>query len=353
MCIWYLVTYDQGDKTGTVMVLGISAGGTGGHIVPALHVAKAWIEQGGQCVWFGRANSLEEEVARKNGIQFVAQKAVLMRGRHAAKGLPRMAGAIWAARKLLKKKHVQVVFSTGAYVSFPVAFAAKILGLPLIIHEQNTHMGRANRLLSKVADQVCLGLPIENMPKEWITGNPTALHCVEKEAKYILVIGGSQGCRFFNESLPKCFSKVGVKHPIIHLAGGNADEVRALYEKYEIEADVYGYHHEMQEVYSQSLFVIARSGAMTLAELSAYGLPSILVPYPHATNDHQRKNALYYVKRGAAIMVDEDERQILSAVSQLLMDPPMLEQMSICARSVNKPKATQRIIQRIKDQVYA
>lgn len=329
--------------------LAIAAGGTGGHITPAVHIAHKWQDQGGECVWFGRSQSLEQDVAMQNGIEFIHQAAVPLNWVKLPKTLRLLSHAVYQARRQLMTQKVDAVFSTGAYVSFPTALAAKTLRLPLIIHEQNTHMGKANALLSKLTKHVCLGLPISGMNQHVVTGNPVFPRPIQRRDRHILVIGGSQGCAFFNKYAAKCVAKANTDFPVVHLAGQKDQGVAQRYAELKIKAQVHRYHHAIHELYNDAVIVIARAGAMTLAELSYFGIPSILVPYPHATNDHQKKNAQYFVKRHAAVMIDEDPKQLGQAIDTLLNDSDHRKAIASMISSLVHEDACQHIIKVIND----
>ena len=325
--------------------IGIAAGGTGGHIFPALTVAKMLQKQGFQCVWFGRSASLEESIATQANIPFISVPAPKrLPGRlGTAKTGMRLARAVYYARRVLKHTRVDMLFATGAYVSLPSALAAVSQNIPIIIHEQNTHMGQANRLLKRFAHQVCLGMPIEGLPKEWVVGNPVSLPNTGKRGSGLLVMGGSQGCDFFNTTLPALLkSRVGNKS-VIHIAGEDHEQVRSRYKALGVEATVYEFCHNMSEVYHMSDTVIARSGAMTLAEISHFGLGALLVPYPYAACDHQRKNAKIYADANAAIVAEESEEAVSNALDTLL-GTDIYTVLGQNAKSLNSEDALNKII---------
>lgn len=330
--------------------VGISAGGTGGHIFPALSVAKSCLERGGQCVWFG-IGGLEEKIALANNIPFISiQAPKVQRG---IKGLAmtsaKLTQAIYTARKALLSANVTIVFSTGSYASLPTAIAAKTLGIPLVIHEQNAIMGRANRLLARFADHVCLGMPIDGIKRSTLTGNPIRMNPNELSGQSLLIMGGSQGCQFFNQAIPSMLDNLNINLPIIHIAGKNAEAVTKAYQQLNIAARVYEFVDDMESVYESAFIAISRSGAMALAELSAYGIPSILVPYPYAQHDHQKLNALVYHNKHAALLVDEDRDALSKALIKLLASTDLHNQLSDNAKVIN-PKNAEKIIIEILEQ---
>ena len=325
--------------------IGISAGGTGGHIFPALAMAKLCQERGLQCVWFG-IEGLEEKVALAHGIPFKSIPAPKVVGGviGLASTSAKLAGAIYHARKALVAANISVVFSTGAYASLPTAIAAKTLGLPLVIHEQNAVMGRANKLLARIADHICLGMPIHGVKRSTLTGNPIRMSPQQSSGQSLLIMGGSQGCQFFNQAIPSMLHQLNLSIPIIHIAGKHFEAVSKEYKRLGIEAKVYEFVDHIESVYECALMAISRSGAMALAELSAYGIPSILVPYPHAQHDHQRLNATIYLNNHAALLVDEDIEALGKALLKLATSEALQKQLSNNAIRINPPHAEKRII---------
>lgn len=296
-------------------MLVIAAGGTGGHIMPALALAKAW---DGNVAWFGQPNSLEMKIAKKHNILFCAVESTpLGLGKKMPKQSYQLLKAITKSRKLLKQLQPDYVFSTGSFASFPTAMAAKTLSIPLIIHEQNTTMGLANRVLMRFANRVCLGMPISSLPKNWVVGNPLLIQPTISQGQKILIFAGSQGSQFLNQHIPKILSDLNIKMPILHIAGKEADVVQSAYDKLGLEATVYDFVYDMDSIYKDTKIVICRAGAMTLAEITAYAIPAILVPYPYASDDHQRKNALFLENKGAAFIVGEQAESLKAALLKI------------------------------------
>lgn len=340
--------------------IAIAAGGTGGHITPALRVAEKWIEAGGQCIWFGRKDSLEETISSRAGIPFYSINASLNR-RSKWKQAPmksyRFFSDVRKVKQVLRYLNVRAVFSTGGYVSLAPALAVKMNGGKLMIHEQNAYMGAANKLLSKLSNEVVLGMPISGWQEKHIVGNPSGFvnkKTVRSDKKNVtlLVIGGSQGCHFFNKKIPNLLSKIGSDLKVIHIAGSEASWVREKYMQLNIDAKVHVFCDKMAEIYHQADFVVARSGALTLSELSLNGLPSILVPYPHAAANHQLLNAQYYERSGAAKVISEDEDELLNAL-KLMMSDSFRSQMSQNVELLAKPHAAVQIVQKLQAMLNA
>lgn len=332
------------------MTLVIAAGGTGGHITPALQVAKDWQKEG-DCIWFGRKNALEERIAKHEGIPFTVVESYPIGIKNLQNG-PKLLRSIWHSRKLLRTHRARCVFSTGSFASFPTAMAAVSLRIPLIIHEQNTVMGRANKLLSRFATKIYLGMPIEGLPREWVVGNPIQIQAQAQEKTHLLVVAGSQGSQFFNQTLPGLFAKLNIDIPIIHIAGPEHKAVKAAYEKLGLDAQVYEFVFDMSQVYAKAKCVICRAGAMTLAEITTCLLPAILIPYPYAAEDHQLKNAQSLGEQGAALLSGENEARLYLLLSRLLNSDALRKQMQTKLLSLRQTNVVEKIRKGILD-VYA
>ena len=339
--------------------LGIAAGGTGGHIIPALNVAKQWMSMGHDCLWFGRCESLEERLVREAGIPFRGIQSETLRASRWSRKPEKVMNILKGcreARSILKKENVHALFSTGGYVSFAPGLAARSAGIPLIIHEQNTRMGLANRVLSNISHAVVLGMPLEsNHPGcDEVLGNPVAFDipaCAPSQETNLLIIGGSQGCRFLNRVLPQVLLQLsGLVTSITHIAGKDHVDVAKAYRDLGLQATVYDYCTDMESIYRQAQVVVSRSGAMTLAELAHFNLPSILIPYPHAAADHQRYNAEYFSHQNAAVLVEEheaSEERLLHELKSLLGQESLrLDMQAILAR-LAKPNAPLDIVTKI------
>lgn len=308
------------------MKVALACGGTGGHVFPALAVGKVLREEhGADLVVVGRPASSEETWARQAGFAFRGVKAVPLHRSRVWRNLalPFVAGqAVNQARQVLSEEGVQVVFATGGYVCLPAGVAARRLEIPLVVHEANSHPGVANRILARMADRVFAGSPAgaSRLPKGEVVGNPVrpldgrsrsqlrqAMGLSEQD-RFLVVIGGSQGARGVNRILadegPGLVSK-GWK--ILWQTGAagleEARKVASSHEGIRVEAfvpDVYG-------AFGAADLALTRSGGSTLGELALHGLPSVLVPFPSATGNHQEINAREYESAGAAMVVLESE----------------------------------------------
>jgi UDP-N-acetylglucosamine--N-acetylmuramyl-(pentapeptide) pyrophosphoryl-undecaprenol N-acetylglucosamine transferase len=339
--------------------LGIAAGGTGGHIIPALRLAKAMEASGAELVWFGRRDSLESRIAKRYGIGFEPFEPLLsgLSVKQLPKNMGKITQQVFRVRRLMKQHQITCLFSTGAYISIIPALAAKSMRLPLVIHEQNTYMGRANRLLSLLANKVCLGMPIDEggessvmTGKRVLVGNPVTGAVPMKEGQNILVIGGSQGSQFLNQTLPEVLRQCQVTKQVIHIAGSGAAEVEARYKQLGIEATVYGFVNDLRPIYHETKIVISRSGAMTLAEIVHHQLPSILIPYPYATQDHQKKNANHLVNASAALCVEEDAASLKKALLKLLSSEYARQSMRQSLAPLSYPRAIEDMMGLIQEE---
>jgi UDP-N-acetylglucosamine--N-acetylmuramyl-(pentapeptide) pyrophosphoryl-undecaprenol N-acetylglucosamine transferase len=290
----------------------MTGGGTGGHLA----IIKAVKEQlsdeeliylgstkGQDKQWFENDNDFREKYF------FDTRGVVNQRGLGKLKSLWMMFQAMLEARKLLKKHKAKVVFSVGGFSSAATAFAAKSMGVALVIHEQNAALGSLNKLMKPYAKEFISSYleesPIKAYPiKEIFFDNAR----VRNEVKTIIFLGGSQGAKAINElalSMAKELNHRGIK--IIHQAGtNNIDEVEKAYKNLDIEAEVFGFTTKLADYMNEADFAIARAGASTLWELSATALPTLYIPYPYAASDHQYYNAQFLVEKDLAWLMRED-----------------------------------------------
>ncbi|MDX8378734.1 MAG: undecaprenyldiphospho-muramoylpentapeptide beta-N-acetylglucosaminyltransferase [Gallionella sp.] len=311
----------------------IMAGGTGGHIFPALAVADILREQGWLVTWLGAPNSMEADLAQKHGYPMAAVNFSGLRGKGGLRKLMlpiNLLIALWQSATVLMRYRPDVVLGMGGYITFPGGLMASILRRPLIIHEQNSIAGLSNKVLAKLADKVMSGFP-DVLPKAQWCGNPVRSSIAELPApqqRYaartgqlnILVVGGSLGAKAINEALPPALASIAdeMRPNVLHQTGKqHYDAVLALYQQAGVQADVRPFINDMAASYAQADLVICRSGALTIAELAAAGVASILIPFPYAVDDHQTHNARFLSERGAAILLSQNELNA-SKLAQLL-----------------------------------
>ena len=307
----------------------IMAGGTGGHIFPALAVAQFLQNQGWQVSWLGTKAGLESRVIPENGIEIDWLSVSGVRGKGILSkftAIFKLAKSCVEARKILKQRKPDVVLGMGGFVAAPGGLMAKVLGIPLIIHEQNRIVGTTNRLLAKIATKVLQGFPNSFAPKfgAICTGNPlreTLKHLPPAplqrgESLRIFVLGGSQGAKALNENVPNAIAlftsppfEGGRGGCAVHHQTGAAmqNEVAETYNKLNLNVEVSAFIDDMAAAYSWADLIICRAGAMTVSEVAAMGIPAIFIPLPNAIDDHQTANARYLTEAGAAILLKQSD----------------------------------------------
>ena len=341
----------------------IMAGGTGGHIFPALSVAELLRAQGWNIVWLGSKAGMETTLVAPKGYTMAWISMTGVRG----KGVLRLALlplqlliAFWQSARAIFTHRPDVVLGMGGYVSFPGGMMASLLNRPLVIHEQNSVAGLANRVLATVADRVLAGFPNAfgtSTAVIW-TGNPVRGDIAEiaaPEDRYrarsgalrLTVIGGSLGAQALNETVPQALALMpAAERPLVtHQSGArHVAEVEASYRRAGVTATLVPFIADMAAQYAAADLIICRAGASTIAELAAAGVASVLVPFPHAVDDHQTHNARFLAKRGAAVLVPQHEltpRKLADLLRGFTRDA--LLAMAQQARSVAKPEATQTV----------
>jgi UDP-N-acetylglucosamine--N-acetylmuramyl-(pentapeptide) pyrophosphoryl-undecaprenol N-acetylglucosamine transferase len=334
----------------------IMAGGTGGHIFPALAVADILRTQGWQVTWLGAPNSMEAELVLRHGYEMATVRFSGVRG----KGLLRLLRlpfdllvALWQSAAAIFHHRPDVVLGMGGYITFPGGLMAVLLRRPLVIHEQNSVAGLSNRVLARIAQKVLSGFP-EVLPHAIWCGNPVRRDIAalpDPQQRYVahsgrlnvLVVGGSQGAKAINETLPQALAllPVDVRPVVLHQTGKqHFAAVQRAYQQAGVQAEIKPFMDEMARHYADADLVICRAGALTVAELAAAGVASILIPFPHAVDDHQTRNAQFLSKRGAAVLLQQSD---LSAekLAQLLREltREKLLAMALKARELAKPDA--------------
>ncbi len=341
----------------TLMVM---AGGTGGHIYPGLAVADALRDRGWRVVWMGNPDGMEARIVPASGYEVAWVRFAALRG----KGLLRklllplnlLRGFAQALGQIRRIKP-DVVLGMGGYVTFPGGMMAVLLGKPVVVHEQNSVAGLANRVLAGVADKVVTGFPDVLKKGEWL-GNPVRAEITAvppPAARFagrsgclrVLVVGGSLGAAALNEAMPRALALLAPEDrpQVTHQAGSKQIEaLKAAYEAAGVSGDLLPFINDMAERYASADLVICRSGALTVAELAAVGVASVLVPFPHAVDDHQTGNARFLADAGAAVLLPQTELtpQRLAALLQE-MNRERLLGMAEKARGRARPDATARV----------
>ena len=346
----------------------LTTGGTGGHIFPALAVAEQLCLQAPDAalLFVGSQYGPEARLAREAGLDFIGLpvRGVLGRGLRAIGALAAMARAIITAKGILKEFRPNVVAGFGSYASMPALVAACLSGTPIAIHEQNAVPGLSNRLMARKARTVFLALPdqLGQFPSDrtQLVGNPVrgaiaALYTMEatprsqEQPPHLLVMGGSQGARAINSAVLAALPRLKGIH--IHHQTGAADfeRVKAGYQAYGFtatEAEVTPFINDVARAYAEADLVLCRSGATTVAELALAGKPSVLVPFPFATHDHQTGNARALEQAGAACLIPEREivsHDLAGTVLELLHDPARCLTMGRAAYTCAKPYAARDV----------
>ncbi len=356
----------------------VSGGGTGGHIYPALALIREInqdVDQA-QFLYIGTENGLESKLVGRENIPF---KSIYITGFKRKfsldnfKTIYRFIKGVKDSKRMLKEFKPDAVIGTGGYVCGPVVYAAAKLGIPTIIHEQNSVPGLTNKFLSRYVDRiaVCFEEAKQYFPTEKVvmTGNPRASEVVNQDGAKgkrsvglnpnvpaVLIFGGSRGARPINEAVLKSLVQISEKpYQVLYVTGDvHYDEVKT-------EVEILGnpenviikpFIHNMPEVLAGIDLTVSRAGATTLAELTALGIPSILIPSPYVTNNHQEKNARALSDHGAAELVLESElnsAKLIEKIDSILMQPQKLMKMGVAAKRLGVPDAAQRLLNVIKE----
>ncbi|MCZ2420820.1 MAG: undecaprenyldiphospho-muramoylpentapeptide beta-N-acetylglucosaminyltransferase [Burkholderiales bacterium] len=341
----------------TIMVM---AGGTGGHVFPGLAVADFLHERGWRVVWMGNPDGMEAKLVPTRGYEMAWVRFAALRG----KGLSRklllplnLLRAFWQAQRQLSRVRPNVVLGMGGYVTFPGGMMAALCGRPLVVHEQNSVAGLANRVLAGVADRVLGGFPGVLKKGEW-TGNPVRAEIAalpRPAQRYagrsgrleVLVVGGSLGAQALNDAVPRALTLIpeAERPRVTHQSGAKQiDALRAAYAAAGVEAVLLPFIDDMAARYAAADLVICRAGALTVAELSAAGVASVLVPFPFAVDDHQTGNARFLSDAGAAILLPQTElapERLAALLRELTRE--QLAAMADKARVLAKPEATRAV----------
>lgn len=350
-------------KQNTVLIM---AGGTGGHVFPALAIALALKEKGFQIEWLGTKRGLEAEIVPKHGIPLHFVRVGGLRGKGFITRLTapfQLFYALCQSLKIIHRLKPKFVLGMGGFASGPGGLAAWLLRVPLIIHEQNAIAGVTNRILSRFATKVLAGFPGSFKKNQAIfTGNPvrSELLCLKKPEDRLkerqgplrlLILGGSQGSIALNQLCPEALALIPVENrPFVkHQAGkGNNEKTEQAYKEANVLASVDAFILNMAETYAWADLVICRSGALTVAELAAVGLGSILVPFPFAVDDHQTQNGKFLEQNGAAELIPQsllDSKKLADIIVGLSNNRAKILAMAEAAKMLNAGNACEKIVQ--------
>jgi len=364
---------EPGSETGSWMTqnktkrLMIMAGGTGGHIYPALAVAELWQSGGGEVVWLGTRLGLESRLIPEAGIPVEWISIHGLRGKGVASLLLAPFHLSWAIVQSLAaiwRSSPDVVLGMGGFVSGPGGVAAWILRKPLVIHEQNAVAGLTNRLLSIGSNKVLEAFPGTFAPANKVvhTGNPLRSKLREIPIAHphtpirLLVLGGSLGAQRINQLVPEMVAMLSADEQleVYHQTGeSKLEETESEYRKHGVRFGdresrrVAPYINDMREAYRWADLVLCRAGAMTISELAMVGRPAILVPFPFAVDDHQTANGEFLERGGAALLVqqrDLDGARLLDLVRRFIHHPDRIADMGGRARKLSRPEATEHVV---------
>jgi UDP-N-acetylglucosamine--N-acetylmuramyl-(pentapeptide) pyrophosphoryl-undecaprenol N-acetylglucosamine transferase len=343
----------------------VMAGGTGGHVFPALAVAESLRARGVRIHWLGTRAGIEAELVPARHFDMTYLDVSGVRGQGLARLLLapfKIVRAVVAAMRVLRAVEADCVIGLGGYVTGPGGIAARLLGKPLLIHEQNAVAGFTNRQLSRMATRVLEAFPgaFPASQKVVCVGNPVrpeiaGLPAPEQRfaardgALRVLVMGGSQGAVALNELVPAALAILAsqVELDIRHQAGKkNTEKAAARYRDVGVKAEILPFINDMAGIYGWADLVICRSGALTVSELAAAGVGSVLIPYPFAVDDHQTANARYLSDAGAALLFSQQgltAEQLANALRPLMNRPALLD-MAIKARAKAQPESTDTVV---------
>jgi UDP-N-acetylglucosamine--N-acetylmuramyl-(pentapeptide) pyrophosphoryl-undecaprenol N-acetylglucosamine transferase len=340
----------------------IMAGGTGGHIFPALAVAEELKASGWRVVWLGSKAGMEAQIVPRHGyeIEWIRFGGLRGKGIAAMVFLPlNLLIAFWQSARAIFRQRPNVVLGMGGYVAFPGGMMAALFLRPLVVHEQNAIAGLANRVLAQVADRVLVAFP-GVLDKATLTGNPvrSAIATIPApEQRFadragslrVLVIGGSLGARAINDAVPAALALMPEQSRpnVVHQSGGqHLEALRRAYSESRIEARVEPFIEDMAAAYGEADLVICRAGATTVAELAAAGIAAVLIPFPHAVDDHQTANAKVLSEAGAGVLLPQTELAPRRLADLLLgFTRERLLTMARKARALGKPEAARAVAQ--------
>lgn len=361
ICSTANIVWGVPDLSRTIMIM---AGGTGGHVFPGLAVARTLQADGWRVVWLGTCNGMEATLVPQHGFAIELINFSGLRGKKLTSYLLlpwRLAKACWQSLRILQRQRPQVVLGMGGYPALPGGIMAVLSGKPLLIHEQNRIAGLTNKILAKIARRILLAFPgtITNQAdKTQVTGNPVRTEIAQlppPEIRYaqrtgrlnILVVGGSLGAQALNTVLPQALRILpDDQRPfVIHQSGkAHLATLQQAYAEQGVTGHLVAFIEDMAARYQDCDLVICRAGALTISELAAAGVASILVPYPYAVDDHQTANARFLSEHNAAVLWPQSELTAHSLAHWLMTcTRTQLQAMAVNARSLAIPEAAQKV----------
>ena len=349
-------------NTGTILIM---AGGTGGHIFPGIAVAEHLKAQGWHIHWLGTEKRMEAKIVPEHGYDISFINIAGLRNKSWLTWLKtpfKLFQSVMQSVAVIRQVKPDVVLGMGGYASVPGGFAAWLLNKPLVLHEQNAVAGMSNKFLSYLAGAVLSAFPdaFGDKRHSLVVGNPLRKDIVDLEnitpaqpatTKKVLVLGGSLGAKVLNDTVPQSINQIKVQNIIVwHQAGaGNEQTVRDSYDQYGLDDDnitVSEFIDDMSAAYQWADVVICRAGALTVSELAMVAKPAIFIPLPHAVDDHQTKNAMYLVERGAAKLLKQDEfngTTLAQMLNSFFISDKVIQSMSKAAHDAAHVDATIKV----------
>ncbi|BCU66194.1 undecaprenyldiphospho-muramoylpentapeptide beta-N-acetylglucosaminyltransferase [Acinetobacter bouvetii DSM 14964 = CIP 107468] len=349
------------------------AAGTGGHVFPALAVAKELQQQGCEVSWLATPTGMENRLLKNHNLPIYQIDIQGVRGNGMVRKILapfKILKATLSAMRYMKQLNVDAVAGFGGYVAGPGGLAARALGIPVLIHEQNAIAGFTNTQLSRIAKTVCEAFPhtFPAQQKVVTTGNPVRKEITEilnpswryqerekaGQPLRILIVGGSLGARALNECVPEALKQLNVPLNVFHQCGqNNAEATQARYADAPdtLKAEVAPFIEDMAQAYSDADLIICRAGALTVTEIATAGLAAVFVPLPSAVDDHQTANAKFLADIQAAKICPQAEMtpESLTALLQPLMNRQLLQEMAVKARRQAQPDAAQHVVRLIQE----
>ena len=346
----------------------IMAGGTGGHVFPALAVARELSTRGWRIHWLGGNKGIETRAVPEAGYPMSVLGTQALRGQGLVgklAGALALATAMVRALRVLRRERPQVVVSLGGYTAGPGGLAARLLGIPLVLHEQNAVAGLTNKVLARFAAGIAQAFP-NTLPGGTTTGNPVRAEILalptpqqrelgQHSPIRLLVFGGSQGAQALNQAVPAALADTDLTLDVLHQAGrGKAESTLSDYDRHQVQARVVEFVDDMAEAYCWADLVIGRSGALTVSEIAAVGVPAILVPLPIAVDDHQTANGRWLERAGAGEILPQNQlaEQLPKRLTSWCTQPELLQAAADRGRALATSDATERLADLIESHAH-
>jgi UDP-N-acetylglucosamine--N-acetylmuramyl-(pentapeptide) pyrophosphoryl-undecaprenol N-acetylglucosamine transferase len=337
------------------------AGGTGGHIFPGLAVAEALRERGWRVHWLGAPDSMESRLVPPRGfaLETIAFGGVRGKGLHTLAFLPlKLLRAFWQALQVVRRVKPDVLVGLGGYITFPGGMMGTLAGKPLVLHEQNSVAGMANKVLTGIADRVFTAFPNVFKKAEWV-GNPLRAEFLRQPLPAerfagrsgplrLLVVGGSLGAKALNDTVPQALALIpeALRPQVTHQAGEKQiDALRANYRAAGVQAELTPFIQDTASAFADADLIVCRAGASTVTEIAAVGAAALFVPFPHAVDDHQTTNARFLVEAGGAWLVQQTAFTPASLAQQLQsLQRDQLLEMATKAKQMEKTEAVAAVV---------